>query len=171
MQANMGADFFDRIDKRKALVEGYPCLATKRHWGTAITLDANTRINVLMGEPSAHFHRIRTEEYILYSGAMTVYRGENIEGDLERTVKGLRPTAMKPGDKIVIAPGEVHIPIKKGKGPAVFIEISHGPYEDNDIVRIYDKTARDLALAAEWAKLGYKAGTGIEILITQTKRK
>ncbi len=158
-------EFFKRIEKGQTLSEGFTFPITKRHWGTAITLDANTRVNSISGEPSAHFHRIRTEEYILVSGAMTVYRGDYFDGNLKKTVGGLVGVAMKPGDKVVIYPGIVHIPISTSKGGAVFIEISHGPYEDSDIVRIYDKTGRDLELASRWKDLGYKGGLGIKELI------
>lgn len=160
-------EFFARIEKNKALSESHQHIVTKRHWGTAITLDANTRINSLFGEPSAHFHRYRSEEYIVYEGGMILYRGEAYEGDLERTVGNMKPTFLKPGDRAVIEPEVVHIPIPQNKNGAVFIEVSHGPYEDSDIVRVYDKTGRDAQLAARWAVLGYKEGLGIKNLIRQ----
>ena len=162
-------EFFRRIEKESALAEGFTFPVTKRHWGTAITLDANTRVNLIHGEPSAHFHRLRTEEYILYAGTMVVYRGKYFEGNLEKTVANLQGTPMKPGDKVVISPGTVHIPLTMGKDGAVFIEVSHGPYEDADIVRIYDQSGRNAELVATWTKLGHKQGLSIKDLMKKMR--
>ena len=162
----MDADFFKRIEKKEASIEGPEFVIQKRHWGFSVVLDANTRIHSICDEPSAHFHRYRTEDYILYSGEMTVYRGENFDEDPERTIGGLKPAILAPGDKIVLPPGIVHVPINTGKENAVFLEISHGPYEEADIKRVYDKNGRDAELAATWRALGYKAGVGIKDLIS-----
>ena len=161
----MDSEFFKRILAGTAVAEESSYLIQTRHWGSAITLDANTRVNSIEGEPSLHFHRHRTEEYILYSGLMTVYRGEYFDGDLKRTVASLVGTELRPGDKVVIHPNVVHIPINKASEGSVFIEVSHGPYEDSDIVRVYDKTGRDAALSAAWTTLGVNPGIGVEDLI------
>lgn len=150
-------------------VEGPSFIVEKRHWGTAVTLDANTRVNSISDEPSLHFHTHRTEDYILYSGEMEVYRGAWHEGDLEKTVGGLVATKLQPGDRVVITPGTVHIPINLSSEGSVFIEISHGPYAEKDVVRVYDKTGRDAELAKKWQDLGYEQGVGVRELIAIIK--
>ena len=166
----MDSEFFDRIANGQASIEGPKYATQKRHWGCSVVLDANTVINSLNdGEPSAHFHRMRTEEYVLYSGEMAVYRAENIDNDIERTIANLVPTMFRPGDRVVIVPNIVHIPLNMGKDPVMFIEISHGPYLENDIQRIYDKSGRDIELAKRWADLGYAKNIGIKDLIIQAK--
>ncbi len=167
----MSKDFFDRIENKQALVEAAQYLVTRRHWGFSIVLDANTRIHSAKGEPSVHFHRYRTEDYILYSGEMIVYRGKYWENDLEKTVANLEPVKLIPGDKVVMPPNTVHIPISLGDEPAVFIEISHGPYEESDIERIYDKNARDPELVKRWSALGYEPGVSVVDLVEMIKRK
>ncbi|MSR70966.1 hypothetical protein EXS62_02925 [Candidatus Kaiserbacteria bacterium] len=165
----MEKDFFDRIEKKEAHIEALPYLTQARSWGATVVLDANTRVNRIHAEPSAHFHRHRTEEYILYTGAMDVYRGAWYEGDLLRTVAGLTPTAMLPGDRVIIAPHIVHIPINTSPTGSVFIEVSHGPYADDDIQRVYDKEGRDAALLKGWSALGYEPGISIVDLILQIR--
>ena len=168
----MIGSFFERIEKGEAAVEGPKYPVTKRHWGFSVVLDANTVINALNdGEPSVHYHRIRTEEYILYSGKMDVYRARNVEGDIEKTIASMVPTRLLPGDRVVIEPHMVHVPVNAGKEIAMFIEISHGAYLEKDIERIYDATGRDAALAATWAGLGYKPGLGIKDLISVVQGK
>ncbi len=167
----MDKNFFERIENGTATIENPPFIVQKRHWGFSVTLDANTRIHLIMGEPSVHFHRYRTEDYILYSGEMVVYRGKNFDGDLEKIVANLKPIRLTPGDKVVILPNIVHIPINVGSEAAVFIEISHGPYAEEDVERVYDQSARDPKLAKKWSKLGYKKGMAIKDLIPVVKNK
>lgn len=167
----MKDDFFERIKSGRAHVDGPQYLVNQRHWGYTVVLDANTRINFINDEPSTHFHRYRVEEYILYSGEMTVYTGAYFEGDIEKTVAHLEAVNLLPGDKIVIPLNTVHIPLPGIKTDAVFIEISHGPYEDGDVERVYDKSGRDPDLAKRWLDLGYAQGLGIRDLISLTKEK
>ncbi len=165
----MEGDFFNRIEKDEARPEGSSHLVTKRSWGSTVVLDANTRVNFILQEPSAHFHIHRTEDYILYTGEMDVYRGVWYEGDLRRTVAGLIATRMLPGDRVVIAPHIVHIPINISPEGSVFIEVSHGPYVEEDVHRVYDKGGRDVALLGQWSALGYEAGISITDLILLTR--
>jgi mannose-6-phosphate isomerase-like protein (cupin superfamily) len=167
----MDKDFFERIAKGQATVEGPPFLTHSRHWGASVVLDANTRIHFIEGEPSAHYHKYRTEDYVLYSGEIDVYRGVLHEDDLEKTVLNLKGITLKPGDRVVIPPNTVHIPINRSDAPSTFIEISHGPYAEEDVVRIYDKNGRDPDLAARWLKLGYKPGVSVKDLIPLIKDK
>ena len=165
----MDKDFFGRIEKGTALVEGPTFISIKSSWGSSVILDANTRIHFIEGEPSTHFHRFRTEDYILYNGDMVVYRGIYHEGDLERTVANLRATKMSPGDRVVMLPNTVHIPINLSPTGSTFFEVSHGPYEESDIERIYDKSGRDPDLAKKWSELGYEEGSSIIDLIPLVK--
>ena len=162
--------FFTHIENKNK-IEGAPYIVDKRHWGTAVTLDANTRVNYIFDEPSLHFHTHRTEDYILYSGEMEVYRGTWYENDLEKTVAGLEATHMIPGDRVIIAPGIVHIPINLSPEGSTFIEVSHGPYAEKDVIRVYDKSGRDIDLAKKWQSLGYQAEVGVKELITLIKNK
>ncbi len=163
--------FFERIVSSTARVEGTGFICLTRPYGRSVVLDSNTRIHEMLNEPSAHFHRFRTEEYILYSGKMTVYRGPVVPDYPEVSVALLEPTELKPGDRVVIPPFTVHLPINTEEEPAVFIEVSHGPYEETDIVRVYDKLGRDEDLRNTWQKLGYEAGIGVADLIQATRKK
>ncbi|GEM_PF-5232889 len=163
--------FFERIERGEALIEGPPYIVHKRSWGFSVVLDANTRFHFIEGEPSLHFHRYRTEDYILYSGDILVYRGQIYEGDLEKTVANLREVRISPGDRIVIPPRTVHIPINLSPGGSSFIEISHGPYAEEDVERVYDKNGREPSLLKKWTELGYQAGTGVKDLIPLAKDK
>lgn len=167
---NMDKDFFERIKDGSVLLEGAPYIIHKRRWGFSVVLDANTRIHFINGECSAHFHRYRTEDYILYTGEIEVFRGEFYEEDLEKTVANLKRVKMVPGDRIVIPPKTVHIPINMYPGGSVFFEISHGPYAEEDIERIYDKNCKDPKLAKKWSGLGYKKKISIKDLIPLIKK-
>ena len=142
-----------------------------RPHGSAVVLDANTRMNMVVSEPSAHYHRIRTEEYILFSGEMVVFRGPVVEGHPDLSVSLLEPTVLKPGDRVVIPPLTVHLPVNTGEKPVEFIEVSHGPYDDADIVRIYDKWGRDQVVRQVWEELGYQTGVSILDLIPAAQEK
>lgn len=167
----MEKDFFNRILKGETYNEGTPFIThNKRSWGYSVVLDANTRIHFIDGEPSAHFHVFRTEEYIMYTGEMDVYRGKLYENDIERTIANLKEIRISAGDKLVIPPKTVHIPINIHPKGSVFIEISHGPYEESDVTRVYDKNRRDPMLAKKWDSLGYKAGLSIKDLVPLTKK-
>ena len=163
--------FFERIQESAAVIEGTSFTVHKRPWGFSIALGTNVCINSITGEPSTHFHRYRTEEYVLFSGQLTVWRGPHLEGDLEQTIAELVPTVMKPGDKILIPPNTVHIPLHVGPEAAIFFDIYHGEYVEEDVQRVYDKGSRDKAIAQKWAELGYKPGLSIVELIQATKRK
>jgi len=162
----MDKDFFDRIEEESANIEGAPYIThSGRGWGSSIVLDANTRIHFIDGEPSAHFHKYRTEDYILYTGEIAVFRGKLYEGDKERTVANMKEVRMSPGDRVVMPPKTVHIPINLHPGGSVFFEISHGPYEEEDVERIYDKNGRNPELTKEWSELGYEQLMSIKDLI------
>lgn len=167
----MKKDFFKNIEKATAKIEGAPFIVQKRHWGFSVVLDANTRLHLIAGEPSVHFHRYRTEDYILFSGEMVVYRGKNIAGNLEKTVANLEPTKLAPGDRVIVLPNIVHIPVNLKSEPAVFFEISHGPYAEEDVERIYDKNGRDSSLVQRWSDLEYKEGMSVKDLISQVRNK
>lgn len=169
----MNKEFFERIEKGSAHVEGYSYLIHQRSWGSSVVLDAHTRIYFINndGEPSAHFHRNRTEDYILHTGEIEVYRGQWYEGDPEKTIAHLQGTRMFPGDRIVIPPHLVHVPINRSPHGSVFIEISHGPYAEGDIERVYDKQGRDIELTKKWSSLGYETGISITDLILLVKNK
>lgn len=167
----MNNGFFKKVETKSAYVEKSAYITTKRTWGFSVMLDANACINFIKGEPSAHFHIHRTEDYILYSGELEVYRGKWHPGDLEMTIAGLEKTRLLPGDRVVIHPGTVHIPINLAPSGSVFIEISHGPYIESDVNRVYDKDGRDIELAKQWSELGYKGGVGITKLIPLVRKK
>ena len=167
----MEKEFFDRIKNGEAYLEGPKFITHDRNWGFSVVLDANTRMHFIEGEPSAHFHTYRTEEYILNSGDIEVYRGKIYEGELEKTIANLELIRMSPGDKIVIPPKTAHIPINLSPTGSVFTEISHGPYAEEDVERIYDKNARSPELAKKWSDLGYQTGLSIRDLIPLIKQK
>jgi mannose-6-phosphate isomerase-like protein (cupin superfamily) len=168
----MTNDFFDRIERKEANIEGaqYP-LNFGRVWGDTVTLDANTRINRITREPSLHYHNFRTEDYIIHSGEAIVYRGALDKTDLEKTVSNLRSIIAKPGDKLIIPPKIVHTIVPASAESVTMIEISHGPYEESDITRIYDKSGRDAGLVKKWEELGYRPGLGIADMIPLAKAK
>ena len=171
VKSTMNKEFFNRIKKGSAHIEGAPFIVSDRHWGFSVVLDANTRIHFIEGEPSAHLHKYRTEDYILQDGVMEVYRGIFYEGDLEKTIANLEVIKMSPGDRVVMPPNMVHIPVNVSPTGSIFAEISHGPYEEGDIERVYDKNARSLELAEKWSALGYKKGISIVDLIVLIKNK
>ncbi|OGG58851.1 hypothetical protein A2765_00520 [Candidatus Kaiserbacteria bacterium RIFCSPHIGHO2_01_FULL_56_24] len=171
LERAMNNEYFDRIEKGEAYVEGSPYITHQRHWGSSVVLDANTRIHFIVGEPSAHFHKYRTEDYILHAGDMVVYRGPVFEGDLEKTISNLEEVHLRPGDRVVIPPQTVHIPINSSPEGSTFVEISHGPYAEEDIVRVYDKNGRDSELVKKWLELGYEEGISVKDLIPLIRGK
>lgn len=168
----MNAEFWYRLNHKKAHVEGFPHKVIARTWGSSVILDANTRLHYISGEPSLQVHTERTEEYILLAGMLVVYRGTLYKNDLERTVAHLKSMILKPGDKIIIAPGTVHVPVNISSGESsVLIEISHGIYDEGDINRIYDQNGRDAPLKESWMALGYPSGLSIKDLVPLVRLK
>jgi len=162
-------EFFERIKNGLSSVEGIPYKTyLERVWGDSVVLDANTRLHRLTGEPSVQFHQSRTEEYVLCIGEMVVYRGTLHEDDPEKTVASLERTFMLPGDRIVIPPKTVHVPIPISESVS-FIEVSHGNYEESDVTRIYDKSGRNSELDQRWISMGYDQGLSIVDLIPLVK--
>ncbi|HLC90275.1 MAG TPA: hypothetical protein VJI15_00750 [Candidatus Nanoarchaeia archaeon] len=158
--------FFHRITTKQALVEGAPYHEVERAWGASAILDSNTRIHHIIDEPSVQVHSHRTEEYVLVSGSMVVYRGTYYPNDPEKTIANLHAVVMQPGDKVVIPMGMVHAPVNISlEGGSTFIEISHGFYDEEDIKRIYDKKGRDASLKEKWAALRYPSGLSVRELI------
>ena len=164
-------DFFQNIEQGTARIEGTGLMTIRRPYGFSVVLDANTRIHTLTGEPSVQVHHFRAEEYVMYSGQMTVYRGVMKDGDEEAIIASMEPTELRPGDRVVIPAGTPHLPVNYNPELAVFIEISHGPYEESDILRIYDKLGRDPEVRERWEKLGYKTGVSIVDLIREAQRR
>jgi len=166
------SEFFERIITNKAVVEGYPYKAVERSWGTSAILDANTRVFYLTDEPSVQYHTHRTEEFVLVSGKVAVYRGIFYKDNPEKTIAGLQPVVMQPGDKLVIPAGMVHAPVNISPfGGSMVIEISHGPYDDEDIGRIYDKKGRDASLKEKWTALGYPSSLSVVDLVPLVRHK
>ena len=166
----MTQEFFNRIESQQARAENEAYKNPQKSiWGSSITINPTTRINRINGEGSTHFHKNRGEEYILIDGQIIVYRASLSLENIEKTIASMKETIMNPGDKIFISPNTVHTAINISPQDSTFLEITHGPYEDNDSHRVYDKAGRDKELANKWSSLGYPQGLSIQELIPLVK--
>jgi len=101
----------------------------------------------LINEMSLQYHPRRTEVYRVLDGELLVYRGMFYPNDLVRMVAELQEVIIQEGYNIVIPRGTVHCPVNLGQTRCRVLELSDIiPYDNDDIVRIYDMYGGQLSL-------------------------
>jgi len=165
--------FFERIEKKIATTEGFPFQTIKRDYGISVVIENNVRINCYETETSLHFHDNRIENYIILKGNVRLYRGTFFENDFEKTVANLDFTDLSPGDKAIIYPKTVHVPINRSlsNDPYILLEIIYGIYDESDVTRVYDMHGRDQELNQKWIDLGYNPRLSVKDLVSKIKEQ